>query len=673
MTLEAIDLDAPVHALPGIGPARAKDLAQRGVESVGDLLRFPPREYILPSERRPVAEAEPDHPAVFHVRLESIRLLRRGWRRSTVEAIVADDTGSARSLWFRAPYLARSLKPGVRMLLRGAPTGDPPVFLHPRFEVIRDGEETDFERILPRYPNVPGLPPRTLRRAIRHALDRLPPLDDPLPTGLRRRLGLPALSEAIRSIHRPETREEAERAKRRFIFEELYRLQSIFARARRERLDVSTPRPEPGGEEVLRRFLGALPFPLTEDQARVVEEFRADLASGRPMERLLVGDVGCGKTVVAAAAVAWVAGARGQSAVLAPTEVLARQHRDTLAERFEPLGLRVELLTGDLSAAEKERVRRAARDGDVAILIGTHALLQEPVRFRNLALAVVDEQHRFGVRQRALLPAKGEAVHLLLLSATPIPRSLALTLYGDLDISFIRTMPPGRRPPETRHMEDRGRAEAYRLLRERLDAGEQGFVLFALVEESDTGDRRAAVTAAKRLAEGPFRDYRVGLLHGRLPAAERVETLDRFRGGGLDLLVSTTVIEVGVDLPRATVMIVEDADRFGLSQLHQIRGRVGRSDLASWCFLHTRGELTPQARERLAVIGRETDGFRIAEADLRLRGPGDLLGERQSGRFGFGIADLLRDTDLLEAARREAFARVALDFPENLPRPVRSG
>jgi len=669
-----IDLDAPVHALPGIGPVRAADLAERGVASVGDLLRFPPRDYVFPSDRRVLAEAEADRPAVFRVRLESIHLLRRGWRRSTVEGVVADETGSVRCLWFRAPYLARTLKPGVRMLLRGAPGGDPPVFLHPLFETIRDGEESDFERILPRYPNVPGLPPRTFRRAIRFALDRLPPLADPLPEDLRRRLGLPVLAEAIRSIHRPETAEEADRAKRRFIFEELYRLQGVFARARRERLaSAPKPRSDPGAEEAHRRFLGALPFRLTPDQERAVADCREDLASGRPMERLLVGDVGSGKTAVAAAAVAWVAGAGGQSAVLAPTEVLARQHLRVLTERFEPLGARVELLTGDLPAAEKERVRRAARSGEASVLVGTHALLQESVRFRDLSLAVVDEQHRFGVRQRALLPAKGEAAHLLLLSATPIPRSLALTLYGDLDISFIRTLPPGRRPPETKHLANRGRAGAYRFLRERLEAGEQGFVLFALVEESEAGDRKAAVTAAKKLAEGPFRDYRVGLLHGRLPAADRVETLERFRRGESDLLVSTTVIEVGVDLPRATVMIVEDADRFGLSQLHQIRGRVGRSDLASWCFLLTRGALTPQARERLAVIESETDGFRIAEADLRLRGPGDLLGERQSGRFGFGIADLLRDADLLEAARREAFARAGSQLPGDLPRPLRSG
>ncbi|MFH1681686.1 MAG: ATP-dependent DNA helicase RecG, partial [Candidatus Eisenbacteria bacterium] len=491
------------------------------------------------------------------------------------------------------------------------------------------------------------------------------------PEEIRSRLGLPAISEALAAVHRPDRVEEAERARRRFVFEELYRLQSSFAAANRARAETRTPHvsAEPG--RLLSSFLSSLPFRLTRDQEKAIGEIRADLESGRPMERLLVGDVGSGKTVVAAAAIASVVGNGGQAALLVPTEVLARQHQRVLQERFGPLGVEIGLLTGDLPTSERKRVRDLAAGGGLAIVVGTHALLQEATRFRNLALAVVDEQHRFGVRQRALLPAKGERCHFLLLSATPIPRSLALTLYGDLDLSVIRTLPPGRRPVATKRLADRGAAEAYRRMRERVDAGEQGFILFPLVEESEAKDRRAAVSAAEKLANGFFRGRRIGLLHGRLPVSERIETVERLRAGAIDILVATTVVEVGIDLPRATVMIVEHADRFGLSQLHQIRGRVGRSDLPSSCFLVTRGPITPLAEERLLAIERENDGFRIAEEDLRIRGTGELLGERQHGALGLGIADLVRDVDLLEEARKEAFARPS--FAGDLPEPIRSG
>ncbi len=672
MPEKTIDLTSPVDTLPGIGPVRAKDLADRGIASVGDLLRLFPREYILPAEKRTVSEAVEGEPVVLDVTLESIRLRKRGFRPSVVEGVVADGTGSARCLWFRAPYLAKSMKPGSRLLLQGTLRGKPLQFLHPRFEVIREGEESEFERIVARYPVIPGLSPRILRKAIRRALELLPAMEDTLPDDLRRRLRLPPVGEAIRAMHRPEEPDEAAAAKRRFVFEELYRLQSVFAAARRERGEIRTAYRLTGDGALFRSYVESLPFRFTADQEKVIGEIRSDLESGRPMERLLVGDVGSGKTVVIGAVIASVIGGGGQAAILVPTEVLARQHHRLLAEQFRPLGVDVSLLIGDLPAAERRRIRRLAEEGKSKLLVGTHALIQKETRFRNLALAVVDEQHRFGVRQRALLPAKGKRTHFLLLSATPIPRSLALTLYGDLDLSVIRTMPPGRKPIETRRLAGKEAIEAYRLLRERIGEGEQGFVLFPLVEESEKGDRRAAKEASKKLAAGFFKDRTVGLLHGRLPVEERIETIEKLRRGEIDVLVSTTVVEVGVDLPRATVMIVEHADRFGLSQLHQIRGRVGRSDRPSHCFLVTRGPVTEQAEERLAVLEKEGDGFRIAEADLSLRGTGDLLGERQHGPLGLGAADLLRDGELLEIARREAFAREAPSAVP-LPRPIRSG
>jgi len=649
--------DSPVDALPGIGPARAKDLAERGIESVADLLRMFPREYILPSDRCRISELREGEPAVLDVHLRSVRLRRRGWRSSVVEAELADQSGAVRALWFRVPYLAKTLAPGSRLLVHGTLSGKPPALLHPRFEVIREETESEFDRIVPRYPTIPRLPPRTLRKAIRHALEVIGDPDDPLSSDLLERLRFPPLGCALRAVHRPDSIDEAARARRRFIFEELYALQSIFADSRRHRDARSSPHPAGDEGPIYRAFLDSLPFTLTPGQTRAMDEIAADLRFDSPMERLLVGDVGSGKTVVAAAAITRVVGNGGQAALLVPTDVLARQHHRRLERDFAPLGVEVTLLTGDLPAAESRHVRERAAAGETALVVGTHALLQESTRFKNLALAVVDEQHRFGVRQRALLPAKGDRPHFLLLSATPIPRSLALTLYGDLDLTVIDDLPPGRLPVHTRHVRDRSNDEAYRLLGERLEAGEQGFVLFPLVEESESSDRRAATEAADRLARGRFRDRSVALLHGRLAPAERIETLDRLHRGDVDVLVSTTVVEVGIDLPRATVMIVEHADRFGLSQLHQIRGRVGRSDLPSHCFLVTHGPITPRAEERLAALEKESDGFRIAEEDLRLRGTGDLLGERQHGRPGFGIADLLRDKELLEIARREAFAR----------------
>ncbi|RPJ47321.1 MAG: ATP-dependent DNA helicase RecG [Candidatus Latescibacterota bacterium] len=674
MPAERVDPNDPVRSLPGIGPKRAEDLASRGAPRVIDLLRLFPREYILPAERCSIGDLREGETAVIDARLESVRAIRRGWRTAAVEGVLADGTGTARCLWFHAPYLARSLKPGSRLLVKGTIAGSPPKLLHPEFEVIREGEEREFERIVARYPSVPHLPPRALRRAIRHALERLGPLEDPLPADLRTRHALPAIGEALAAVHRPERIEDAARARRRFVFEELFRMQCAFAVSARARARMRTAHAALPDGPLAAAFLASLPFRLTADQEKAICEIRADLESGRPMERLLVGDVGSGKTVVAGAAIASVLGGGAQAALLVPTEVLARQHARVLAERFSPLGVEVGLLTGDLPAAERSRIRERLASGDLPVVVGTHALLEETTRFRDLALAVVDEQHRFGVRQRATLRGKGHAPHYLVMTATPIPRSLALTLYGDLDLSVIQGLPPGRRPIATRRLEGGAAIGAYRALREAVAAGEQGFVVFPLIEESESRDRKAAATAARKLADGFFRGRRVGLLHGRLPAAEKIDVVERLRSGAIDVLVATTVVEVGIDLARATVMIVENADRFGLSQLHQIRGRVGRSDLSSSCYLVTRGEITPAAEARLTAIVRESDGFRIAEEDLRLRGAGELLGERQHGPAGMGIADLLRDVDLIEVARREAFARASFDeAPGDLPTAIRSG
>ncbi len=646
----------PVDTLRGIGPARAADLGRIGAGTVGGLLRLFPKEYILPSRKKSIADAVEGESTVFEGELKGVRLVRRGWRPSVVEGTIADGTGEIRALWFRVPYLAKTLKPGASLMLRGTPTGSPLRLLHPGFEVIRPGEESEFSGIVPRYTGIPGLPQKVLRRAIRSALAASGDLVDPIPPDVRRRHGLLPLRKALEAIHAPSNEEAIAPARRRFLFEELFLQQVIFAKRRGERLSGATVHVSRKGSagRALDRFLGSLPFRLTGDQRRVIGEIRADLESGRVMERLLLGDVGSGKTVVAAAAAVHAVEPGGQAAILVPTEVLARQHAASLRKLLAPVGMNVGLLVSDLPAAAGRPIRSALERGELTVVVGTHALLQESVRFRNLALAVVDEQHRFGVRQRELLPGKGVGAHRLHLSATPIPRSLALTLYGDLDLSVLKESPPGRLPVTTQRFHGAERKKAYAHLKERLAGGEQGFILFPLVEESEKIDLKAAARAYRKLAAGYLGDFRVRLLHGRLPSAERIETLDAFRAGDVDLLVCTTVVEVGVDLPKATVMIVEEADRFGLSQLHQIRGRVGRSDLPSHCFLITRGTVTPQAQKRLAVLELLDDGFRIAEEDLAIRGPGELFGVRQHGHAGIDVAAVLRDPELFEAARHEA-------------------
>ncbi len=670
---KSVQPDDPVDSLRGIGPARARDLANIGAGDVAGLLRLYPRDYIHPSEERCIADAAAGETSVFKGELKSVRLLRRGWGKSVVEGRVEDGTGEIRVLWFRAPYLAKTLKPGIALMMKGRPGGAPLTLMHPSFEVIRPGEESDFSRIIPRYPRVQGLPQRSLRRAIREALTAAPLILEPLPEAVRRRAEVAPLADCLAAIHDPDDENAIAMATRRFLFEELFVMQLEFARLRATRMHQETKHRCHAGKKgiLLNQFVDSLPFTLTRDQTRVIGEIRKDLDSGRVMERLLLGDVGSGKTVIAGAAIVHAVERGGQAALLVPTEVLARQHHRSLTELFKPVSLGIELLVSDMPAAEKGRIRNAVAGGEAAIVVGTHALLQESVTFRRLALAVVDEQHRFGVKQRSLLPGKGEGTHFLHLSATPIPRSLALTLYGDLDISVLKEMPPGRLPVTTRHVSGKERQKAYSFLRERIMAGEQGFVLFPLVEESEKIDLKAAIVAEEKLADGFFKGHRVGLLHGRLPLAERLATLEAFRGGNLDLLVCTTVVEVGVDLPMATVMIVEDADRFGLSQLHQIRGRVGRSNLPSSCFLVTRGKLTDDAVRRLATLEKESNGFRVAEEDLAIRGPGELLGLRQHGHSGMDGSRLLGHPELLELARSEAAAAVD---GEPLPvRPIQSG
>ncbi|MCG8587902.1 MAG: ATP-dependent DNA helicase RecG [Proteobacteria bacterium] len=671
----AAALARPLTVLPGIGPARADRLAARGLESVGDLLYRLPSRYDDRRRLVPVGELEVGRRATFEAEVlvaDFVSTRVRGRFKRVLQAVVGDDTGTVQLKWFQGgEAVGQSVRKGARLLVTGLVkryrfTKE---LVHPEVERLPDaddGPETP-RRVVPDYSSPEGLPARTLRgwvgRAVSQYADLLPGY---LPAAFAQDEGLPEPAAAVRQIHAPgaeadpdDLRERRTPAHRRLVLEELYLLELGLLLRRRGRrqlqgvaVDVDT---EPG-----RRAARELPFSFTQAQRRAWGEIRADLARAEPMQRLLQGDVGSGKTAVAFVAATAVAGAGHQTAIMAPTELLAEQHARTLerlaAGQPEARRLRLELLTSSRRRAEARRILEALAAGRIDCVVGTHALVQEDVRFRSLALAVVDEQHRFGVAQRAALSAKGpggRVPHTLVMTATPIPRTLALTVYGDLDLSVIDELPPGRQPVKTRVLRAGEGRRILELVRETLARGEQVYVVYPLVEESEKVDLRAAQESAERI-RAALPETRVDLVHGRLDAAERARAMARFESGETGLLVSTTVIEVGVDVPAATLMVVEHAERFGLAQLHQLRGRVGRGDRPGTCLLVARA-VTEDSEARLEAMVATTDGFRIADADLRIRGPGEFLGTRQSGHLpNLRVADLVRDARWVAAARQVA-------------------
>jgi ATP-dependent DNA helicase RecG len=559
-------------------------------------------------------------------------------RLSIVEATVADASGQIRATWFNQPWVADQLRPGTRVRLIGAVRRG--AFAVRAYEPAP--EHADF---VPVYPAGEDVTPKKLRELVLAALPR--DAADPLPAELRAREGLPLRVDALHALHRPRTREEAERGRKRLAFDELLVLQLGIARAARAReASVAPSLGAPG--ELIARYRETLPFALTEHQERAIAELDADLAGHVPMQRLLQGDVGSGKTVVALYALLRAVEDGRQGALMAPTETLAEQHFLTLESLCTPIGVRVALVTGSVKS-----------DPDADVIVGTHALIEEGIELPRLAVAVIDEQHRFGVEQRRAL-TEGRTPHVLHMTATPIPRTLALTVYGDLSVSEIAKPPASRRPVVTRWVTADRSSEAYRRLRRHLDAGRQAYVVCPLIEESETSVARAAEVEAERLRRGELRGYRVGLLHGRLRPAERRELMAAFKARELDVLVATTVIEVGVDVPNATIMIVQEADRFGLATLHQLRGRVGRGAEQSYCLLVSRPHdlLTDSARARLEALVATNDGFELAERDLEIRGEGQLLGTRQSGLSDLRFTRLRADRGLLERAREAAHGLV---------------
>ncbi|HXU24738.1 MAG TPA: ATP-dependent DNA helicase RecG [Tepidiformaceae bacterium] len=675
-----LDPSAPVAKLPGIGKAAAEKLEKLGVVTAGDAVFFFPRRFNDFTDTRKISELEPNGSLQTVVAtVFTAKQMRYGRRVQGTEAVFTDGSGVLRAVWFNMPYVARTLVEGEQFVLSGKVKAfrGRVQMENPEFEPF-DSDAMSGGRLVPIYPATAGLSQRTLRRAIKTAVDALADrVADPVPGWLAAEERLSPIGAAIRVFHYPESYGQAEKARQRLALGEFTALQTAVLMRRAEWQMGDPAQPIALGER-RQAFLDSLPFGLTGAQARCLEEIEGDLIGQHPMLRLLQGDVGSGKTVIAFAAMLAAVQSGFQAALMAPTEILAEQHYRSLlrllgGEELSALDgvivppalgrpVRVLLLTGSLTPAQKQQIRGDTANGGADIIIGTHALLEEGVEIPRLALAVIDEQHRFGVMQRVKLRQKGMNPHLLVMTATPIPRTLALTVYGDLEVSTIDEMPPGRLPIKTRWYEPHERDDAYRFLRKRLDEGEQAFVICPLVEESETLAVRSAEEEYEHLRTGPLRDYRLALLHGRMSGRQKDEVMGQFARHEVDVLVSTSVIEVGIDVPNATVIVIEGTERFGLSQLHQFRGRVGRSEKQSYCLLFSSEEEPgPEARERLEAMVETTDGFKLAEVDLAMRGEGEAWGRIQSGANTMLRVAKLTDRDLLYRGRAMAGRVLARD------------
>ncbi len=656
--VQGVNLDSSLGQLKAAPPSVLSRLEKMGVTTVRDLLYFFPRRHLDYSQLNTVSQLEIGRDQTVIVLVWEARLTVLGGRRGT-EAVLGDETGNVRAVWFNQPYLAKKLSTNSRLMLSGMVSlfKGQKVFESPAWEPYEEAETIHTGRLVPVYPLTEGLYPKAVRQLTKAAVDSWAGLlGEFLPPGLLHACGLAGLAQAARQAHFPDDQETRGRAVRRLAFDELFLLQmAVFSRKRQWQQAqpgrALSPRPE-----VVERFLASLDFDLTLAQQRALDEVLKDIARPQAMARLVQGEVGSGKTVVAVAALVAAVAAGFQGAFMAPTEILAEQHYRTLSTLFGDgngrENITVALLTGGRRTAGKAELYRKVAAGEVDIVVGTHALIQKEVVFNRLGLVVVDEQHRFGVLQRSALREKGYHPHMLVMTATPIPRTLALTLYGDLDLSVIDQLPPGRRRIKTRWAEPQKREAAYGFVRSQVAEGRQAFIMCPLVEESEVIATKAALAEYDRLSHWVFPTLRLGLVHGRLRSAEKEAVMHRFREGELDVLVSTPVVEVGIDIPNATVMLVEGAERFGLSQLHQFRGRVGRGQHASYCILMA-DDPSQEAQERLKIVEEVHDGFVLAEEDLRLRGPGEFFGTRQSGMPDMKMARLT-DLPLLELAREYA-------------------
>lgn len=651
-----------VQFVKGVGPARLELLQRLDIKTVGDLLFHFPRSYDDLTEVRPMGQLTAGKTQTVQGEVVEITGRETDNGRCVVGVVLSDGKQCVEGVWFNQRYAARRFRYGQRLAFSGKPTWYRGHWQmsNPRVQAL-DGTQEDAPGVVPVYPLTEDLRADQLRPLIGEALAKHAQfVPDVLPESLRRKRGLPPVRQALRDVHFPLALEEARNARRRFVYEEFLVLQVALAVRRRELRDREQAPALPVTPQIDARIRRLLPFRLTADQDQAVAEVCKDLANTRPMQRLLQADVGAGKTAVAVYALLTAVANKYQAILMAPTEVLARQHWHTLEGYLAQSRVRRLLLTGALTPRERKAALEAIRTGEVDLVVGTQALVQEDVRFARLGLVVIDEQHKFGVNQRARLRRLGVDPHYLVMTATPIPRTVALTVFGDLDVSVIRQLPPGRQPVATRWVARGQHARVEERLREGLRQGRQAYVVCPLVAESETLDLKAAEQTYAELQAGPFRDFRVGLLHGRMDEAAKDEVMERFRRHELDLLVCTSVIEVGVDVPNATLLVVEHAERFGLSQLHQLRGRVSRGTVAGQCYLF--GDPANEvARERLRLLTRITDGFALAEEDARLRGVGEFFGTRQHGLGELRFGDLIADVELLRWARQDAFALVTAD------------
>jgi ATP-dependent DNA helicase RecG len=680
--LPQLDLSTPLMYLKGVGPARAAQLEAKGLKTVEDLLAYPPFRYEDRSNLKPISELAPGEMATV---IGDVRMARvAGFRRKSLglfEMTVGDASRSTlRSKWFHGAYLEEIFRPGLRVALYGKVEFDSYsgelAMMHPEYEILSADADADDDgdaslhtgRIVPIYEAAGKVHAKLFRTLMRRTLDSLDPVDDLLPRSIRERLDLPRRWEAIRLMHFPEPGTDLRllnafrsAAQQRLIFEEFFWLEmGLLLKRASSRLVTGIGFAL--GDREREKIKAMLPFKPTGAQKRALGEIAQDMAKPNPMHRLLQGDVGSGKTLVAAQAAVIAVENGYQVAILAPTEILAMQHFFSFKQMFASLGYIVTMLTGSMTAREKMQIKKLIAAGLVPVVVGTHALLEEDVEFHKLGLAIVDEQHRFGVLQRLSLVQKGITPDVLVMTATPIPRTLALTAYGDLDVSIIDELPPGRKPIVTKHVTEAQVEKIYSFVRQQVDAGRQAYVVYPLVEESEAMAMKAAIKMHDHLSRTVFPDVPVGLLHGKLPADEKESVMRKFKAGETKILVSTTVIEVGVDVPNATVMVIEQAERFGLAQLHQLRGRVGRGGEQSYCILVT-GKMSDAGRERIRTMVDSNDGFHIAEVDLKLRGPGEFFGTRQSGLPGLHFANLVRDQDILETARTEALRLIETGDP----------
>ncbi len=642
-------MDISLSQIKGIGPARLKAFEAAGIHTVRELVMFLPREYRDLTQTVPLCELKPGDTAAVRVKVAGEVSERRARRLLITKLYVTDGTETLPVLWYNQPWLKKQMAPGRELLLYGKAEHKQGyvTLVSPTIEAA--------EGLIPVYRNIAGIPPKALKSSVEAALKICEgQWPDELPESLRRRYGLCERNFAMRNAHFPLNREALEAARRRIAFEELLLYQialRLFRSTGREGVQIDFDDAE------LEAFWSRLPFEPTSAQRRVLSEVAADLRSRKAMARMVQGDVGSGKTAIAFAAIALAHAGGWQSALMAPTEVLARQHYESAQRILEPLGMKVGLLVGSLTPKQHRLAHEAIASGEWDVAIGTHALITEGVEYHRLGLVVTDEQHRFGVRQRTSLSEKGDAPNVLVMSATPIPRTLSLILYGDLDISIVNELPPGRTPVATRIVPEARREDMYDFLRREVAKGRQVYFVCPLVEESEAVEALPAEAVYEDLRTNKLPELRIELVHGRMKAADKDAALERFRTGEADVLVSTTVIEVGVNVPNATVMVIENAERFGLAQLHQLRGRVGRGTEESWCFLMA------EPNTRLRFLRSTTDGFKIAEKDMELRGPGELFGTRQSGTLTAGIGALAGDTELLKLTHDEA--KNLMDSPED--------